>query len=142
MNFTGEVSRIDDTTSNNHISPIPAVTIIKQEDFEDVEDVEEMKQLELVHDAEEELEGLLSNPENHVIDNEQFTFPDKSIIKIMRKIREAVDEALEHDPINTRSFKFKHHCDIALSCYQELYKDILERTKQSLSSKLLSPNNQ
>ena len=58
-------------------------------------------------------------------------FDRKSILEIMNSLQNAVELALDRDPIMRRSLDFKHNCDRAMEIYRELYKDILRRAKQS-----------
>ena len=53
-----------------------------------------------------------------------------SISKILNFIQKAIEESINFDPILTRSLKFKNNCEIAMKCYEELYKDMARRAKQ------------
>ncbi|KAJ8684552.1 hypothetical protein QAD02_020344 [Eretmocerus hayati] len=82
----------------------------------------------------EEVEEILNQPD----DPEEFAgatdpvLSSKSIVKIIKLLEEAIDEAMEHNPILTRSSKFEHDCQAALYSYKEIDKDILRRLKQPL----------
>ncbi|KAJ8685587.1 hypothetical protein QAD02_021380 [Eretmocerus hayati] len=71
----------------------------------------------------EEIGGILNQPD----DPEEFAeatdpvLSSKSIVKIMKLLEEAIDEAIEHGPILTRSLEFKYDCQmISLMVSQEL----------------------
>ena len=92
----------------------------------------------------EVIEGILNEPfyaEEPMETSEQTSeISSKSIVKIIKTVEEAIQEALDKDPMLTRSLKFKHDCDVALQCYQELYKDVLRRAKQTKLTNIFSKN--
>ena len=45
-------------------------------------------------------------------------------------LKNAIEESINFDPIQTRSLKFKNNCENALKCYEELYTDMARWAKQ------------
>lgn len=95
----------------------------------------------------EEIEEMLepsaeSDDTEETSETEEQTFTAKSIIKIIRSIQEGVDEAVEKDPIMSRSLKVRHDVNAAISCYQELYKDILRHAKQTKVTQFFKSTNE
>lgn len=68
-------------------------------------------------------------------------FDRKSILEIMNSLQNAVELALDRDPIMRRSLDFKHRCDKAIEIYQDLYRDVLRRAKQSRLTDFLRKDN-
>ena len=53
-----------------------------------------------------------------------------TISRIVNSLKDAIEEAINSDPIMTRSLRFKYDCEVALKSYEELYKDLSRRAKQ------------
>ena len=51
-----------------------------------------------------------------------------------------VDQAMEIDPIMTRSLQFKQDCEKAIQNYKILYKDLMRRAKQTRLTDYFSQN--
>lgn len=106
------------------------------EGFADVEENEVVELVEPVNEAlsVEEIEIIIDEPEENERDepeeSQPVTFSAKSIVRIIQMIEDALDEAIENDPIMIRSLKFKNDCEIAVRCYRELYSDTIRRAKQ------------
>ena len=85
-------------------------------------------------DAEEMLQ--LTGPESiQISQNEESemerNFHINSVIKIINFLQSAIDEAMGQDPIMTRSMEFKHSCNLAVTIYEDLYRDYMRRIKQT-----------
>jgi len=116
------------------------VSVSKQIGGEGFDDIKEDEVIDLISQEKtglsvEEVEEILNepNPAEEPMKTSELTseISSKSIVKIIKTIEDAIQEALDNDPMLTRSLKFKHDCDEALHCYQELYKDVLRRAKQT-----------
>ena len=46
-------------------------------------------------------------------------------------MNDVIEEALNNDPIITRSLKFRHDCEKALQTYEEIVKDMKRHAKQT-----------
>jgi len=81
----------------------------------------------------EEIEELVTPlPEVPVTEPDvENSFNGKTILQIINSLQAAIDMAMNYDPIMARSLNFKHSCEKAVEIYEELYKDILRRAKQS-----------
>ena len=79
----------------------------------------------------EELEEMA----NHVPENVQKEivppFNAKSTSRIINHIQDAVEEAMNLDPIMACSLLFRQRCEFAVQEFVELFKDNLRRAKQS-----------
>lgn len=58
-------------------------------------------------------------------------FQGKAIVEVINLIKEAIELAMQRDPIVMRSLNFKCQCDKALEIYGDLYRDHLRHVKQS-----------
>ncbi|KAL7306176.1 hypothetical protein TKK_0001621 [Trichogramma kaykai] len=85
-------------------------------EIEDLEPIVDATKIENVPDTEEEPPTV--------------EFGASSIIKVMTVLQDIIDEAMNHDPVMSRSMQFKHYCDLAIQVYEELYKDIIRSKKQ------------
>lgn len=118
------------------------VELSKELGGEGFEDMHEQEVLELVMPESETLsaedveqmvqlvgqeKSSLPQPEEDMEKN----FHSKSVIKIIDLVQNAIDEALNQDPMMTRSLHFKHTCDSALKIYEDLYKDYCRKIKQT-----------
>lgn len=61
---------------------------------------------------------------------EERTLQSAAISRIVNSVKNAIEEAINADPVMTRSLRFKYDCELALKTYEELYKDISRRAKQ------------
>ena len=61
---------------------------------------------------------------------EERTLQSAAISRIVNSVKNAIEEAINADPVMTRSLCFKYDCELALKTYEELYKDISRRAKQ------------
>lgn len=64
---------------------------------------------------------------------EEPTLKAATISKIINHVQNAIEEAMNLDPIMTRSLRFKHDCEGALQTYQELYRDTVRRKQTTLT---------
>lgn len=113
-------------------------SLAKEVEGEGFRDIEESDILEVVLPVQtdftpEELEEIstYSPQEDTDIVHEEKPFDAKAIVEIINFIENAIDKAVDYDPIVVRSLQFKRLCEEAINVYEELYKDILRRTKQS-----------
>ena len=74
-----------------------------------------------------------------ILINPEKDFHSRSLIKIINSIQNAIDEAMDQDPIMTRCLHFKHNCNLALQVYEELYKDYTRQLKQTHITDFLRP---
>ena len=72
-----------------------------------------------------------TSDENVEIAHSQKCFHSQSLKKIINLLQEAVDVAVNEDPIMTRSLHFKHNCALAIAVYEDLFKDFQKTIKQS-----------
>ena len=102
------------------------------EGFEDIEDAKvlELVVLEKTDLTPEELEELIDYPPEEKPEfSEVSVFNPKTISEIISLIERVAEQAVSNDPIVVRSLNFKRHCHLAIQIYEELYRDILVRTK-------------
>lgn len=83
----------------------------------------------------EDIHEILNDPQ---VDEEHDDRPMEepslklaSISKIMNLVQDAISEAVTADPIMTRSLRFKYDCENALKSYEELYRDMSRRARQT-----------
>lgn len=87
----------------------------------------------------EDIDEILNDPQNIDEENkeseevEEPALKAAKISKIINHIQNAIEEALNSDPIMTRSLRFKHDCGVALATYQELYQDIVRRKQTTIA---------
>ena len=109
---------------------------VEGEGFQDIRDTE-ILDLVLPETADytpEEVEELSNYPdedEENVTSTADDYFNAKVLVEILNLIENAVDQAMRHDPIMVRSLNFRKLCDEATKIYEDLYKDILRRARQS-----------
>ncbi|KAL7291750.1 hypothetical protein TKK_0014536 [Trichogramma kaykai] len=76
-----------------------------------------------------------TNPKKTEEDTRQTVSPTgfdaKAVAAIINLVQQASEQAMHSDPIMVRSLNFKRLCDLAVQIYEELYRDILRRSKQS-----------
>ena len=85
----------------------------------------------------EELEELTVCPleppnEDKIIEP---TLTAKTILNIINSLENAVNCAVNNDPIIAKSLNFKRQCDMAIEIYENLYIDVLKRVRQSKLTK-------
>lgn len=120
---------------------------------EGFEDLQEQEVLELIMPGSETLNAQDVEEMVDLIGQEKSSLPrppeedtekhfhSKSLIKIIDHMQNAIEEALNQDPVMTRSLHFKHTCDLALKIYEDLYKDYCRKIKQSRITDFLSKSN-
>ena len=108
-------------------------------------DVEELEIMELVmpanepltaSDAEEMLQFRIQEANfssQKRSDELEENFHLKSLVKIIDLVQNAIDEAMNNDPVMTRCMHFKHVCDSALAIYEDLYKDYVRKSNKNAS---------
>ena len=74
---------------------------------------------------------LIDNGEKSASNRTKYFSQRKTILQIINSLLTAIDLTMNYDPIMTRSLNYKHSCENAVEIYEELYKDVLRRTKQS-----------
>ncbi|KAJ8688236.1 hypothetical protein QAD02_024031 [Eretmocerus hayati] len=84
----------------------------------------------------EEIEAILEEPDDSNVAEDdgnllEEIFTAKSVAEILNHFNEGIEKAANIDPIMTRSQKFKHECEKLLRPYEELYRDLVRRSKQS-----------
>ena len=72
-------------------------------------------------------------------DTEIKNFSLKSVEKLLNLAKELEEYVLENDPLNSRAEMFKRNLEHDLSAYQEIYKDLRSRTKQTSIKDFLRP---
>lgn len=96
------------------------------------------------HLTAEDIHEILKDSENVIeesdeIDEQEPVFKLASISRIVNFIQDAVEEAVTLDPNMARSLRFKHDCESATRAYEELYRDMSRRAKQSTITNYLYP---
>ncbi|KAJ8676755.1 hypothetical protein QAD02_012542 [Eretmocerus hayati] len=108
------------------------------EGFSDMRDAEI---LELVRPqskdlSPEEIEAMMEEPQNtNEVDDEETsseeTLTAKAVAEVLNHFHAGVDKALAIDPIMNRSLRLKHEIEQVIRPYEEIYKDLVRRTRQS-----------
>ncbi|KAJ8675083.1 hypothetical protein QAD02_010869 [Eretmocerus hayati] len=82
----------------------------------------------------EDIENLANESregeENKSVDGE-INMSSSAVLKIIETIQNAIDEAINKDPIMTRCLRFKRACESASKEYEELHRDIVRRARQT-----------
>ena len=101
------------------------------EGFEDVNDSDVQK---IIRPTTEDIDEILNDPQNIDEEDEESEEVEAAIIsKIINHIQNAIEEALNSDPIMTRSLRFEHDWEVALATYQELYQYIVRRKQTTIA---------
>ena len=113
---------------------VSSARTIDGEGFEDMQECEITEVTSSTADlSTEEVEELATplplEPETNEIENP--IFDGKTIVEIINSLKNAVELAIDRDLIMTRSLHFKHNCEKAVDIYEQLYKDVMRRTRQS-----------
>lgn len=108
---------------------------IEGEGFQDLQDSEVLELIstsaELSAEEVEEIATPLPPEKPMSADTTVSDFDGKAILQIINSLQNAVELSMNRDPIMIRSLNFKHLCDKAMEIYEELYKDVLRRAKQT-----------
>ncbi|KAJ8685065.1 hypothetical protein QAD02_020858 [Eretmocerus hayati] len=63
--------------------------------------------------------------------DEEMNMTSSAVLKIIEMIQNAIDEAINKDPIMTRCLRFKRACELSSKEYEELHRDIVRRARQT-----------
>ena len=92
-----------------------------------------------------EIEEILENQpdEDMIADEDEENVPTlsaKTVGDLLISFQKHIDQAMEMDPIMTRSLQFKRDCEKAIQNYKILYKDSMRRAKQTRLTDYFSQN--
>ncbi|KAJ8672478.1 hypothetical protein QAD02_003737 [Eretmocerus hayati] len=114
------------------------------EGFDDMRDVEVLELVQHQHEklTPEEIEVILEEPDDsNVADDDGNLLEEiitaKFIAEILNHFNEGIEKAVNIGPIMTRSLKLKHECEKLLWPYEELYRDLVRRSRQSRMTELI-----
>ncbi|KAJ8670523.1 hypothetical protein QAD02_001782 [Eretmocerus hayati] len=84
----------------------------------------------------EEIEAILVEPDDSNVAEDDGNLLEeisaaKSVVEILNYSNEGIEKAVNIDPYMTRSLKLKHECEKLLRPYEELYRDLVRRSRQS-----------
>lgn len=75
-------------------------------------------------------EQAIAETEKKPDDETSEALRSKDLSSIIGLLEAAIGQAVQIDPIMTRSLKFKHDCEIAMQTYRDLHKSLV-RIKQT-----------
>ncbi|KAJ8688368.1 hypothetical protein QAD02_024163 [Eretmocerus hayati] len=82
----------------------------------------------------EDIESLANEAregeENSGVD-EEINMSSSAVLETIGMTQNAIDEAMNKDPIMTRCLRLKRACELALEEYEELHRDIVRRARQT-----------
>lgn len=106
------------------------------EGFEDLNDKDVMEIIQPTADLTAQDVYEMLNDRDVDEDQEEAQALEEPVLKmtkisiILGHLRDAVEEAVNSDPVMTRSLRFKYDCDKAMQSYENLYQDMARRKKQ------------